>query len=67
MRSSLGLFVLTFVLSCALASTAQQKLTPTGATAHVGESATVCGTTASIHQATRSKGEPTFRVQNYVL
>jgi len=30
------------------------------ATAHIGEFATVCGTAASIHQATRSKGEPTF-------
>jgi micrococcal nuclease len=60
MRSTLGVFVLMFALWCGTASTAQQKLTPAEATAHVGESATVCGTAASIHQATRSKGEPTF-------
>jgi hypothetical protein len=60
MRTAIGLLVLTFALCYGVASSAQQKLTPAEATAHVGESATVCGTAASIHQATRSKGEPTF-------
>ena len=43
------------------ASIAQaQTLTATQAKAHEGENATVCGTVASEHTATRSRGEPTF-------
>jgi hypothetical protein len=44
-----------------LASVAQaQTLTAAQAKAHVGENATVCGTVASEHTATSSRGEPTF-------
>jgi hypothetical protein len=37
-----------------------QTLTAAQAKAHAGENATVCGTVASEHTATRSRGEPTF-------
>ncbi len=37
-----------------------QTLTAAQAKAHEGENATVCGTVASEHTATRSRGEPTF-------
>lgn len=37
-----------------------QTLTAPQAKAHEGESATVCGTVASEHTATTSRGEPTF-------
>jgi DNA/RNA endonuclease YhcR with UshA esterase domain len=48
------------VLVTASASLAQQKLTPSEARAHIGESATVCGTVASSRYATSTKGQPTF-------
>ena len=60
MRSTSGLLVLMCALCCGVHSSAQQKLTSAEATAHVGEHATVCGSVASVHYATRSKGEPTF-------
>jgi hypothetical protein len=37
-----------------------QTLTAAQAKAHEGENATVCGTVASEHTATSSRGEPTF-------
>lgn len=36
------------------------ELTPQQAAAHVGETATVCGTVASANYSTRTKGQPTF-------
>jgi len=60
MRSASGLLVLIFALGSAVSSFAEQRLTATQAKAHVGEQATVCGSVAGVHYATRSKGEPTF-------
>jgi len=39
---------------------AQKRLTAEEAKAHIGETATVCGTVVSTHYATRTKGSPTF-------
>ncbi len=41
-------------------ASAQQKLLPSEAKAHVGEPATVCGTVASSRFAASTKGQPTF-------
>jgi len=41
-------------------ASAQQKLQPSEAKAHVGETATVCGTVASSRYAASTKGQPTF-------
>jgi hypothetical protein len=37
-----------------------KKIPPTQAGQHIGETATVCGTVASEHFASTSKGQPTF-------
>jgi hypothetical protein len=37
-----------------------QEIPATEAAKHIGENATVCGTIASEHTATSSKGTPTF-------
>ncbi len=50
--------VATLLLSTSIAQA--QTLTAAQAKAHEGENATVCGTVASEHTATRSRGEPTF-------
>ena len=50
---------ITALLFCASIGQAQ-TLTASQAKAHVGENATVCGTVAGEHTATRSRGEPTF-------
>ena len=49
-------------LALVLASTTllAQQISATDAAEHVGENATVCGTTASERTATSSKGSPTF-------
>ncbi len=49
-------------LGFVLASTTllPQQIPATDAAKHVGENATVCGTIASEHMATSSKGTPTF-------
>ena len=39
---------------------AQNKLSPTAAKDHVGETTTVCGNVASTHYAASTKGQPTF-------
>jgi hypothetical protein len=39
---------------------ASSKLSPSEASKHVGEKATVCGKVAGSHKATNSKGTPTF-------
>ena len=41
-------------------ASAQQKLQPSEAKAHVGERATVCGIVASTRYAASTKGQPTF-------
>ena len=51
---------LLLLLTTASVSLAQQKLTPAEAKAHVGETATVCGTVASSRYAASTKGQPTF-------
>jgi hypothetical protein len=49
---------LLFVL--ASSTSLAQEIPATEAAKHVGENATVCGTVASEHTATSSKGTPTF-------
>jgi DNA/RNA endonuclease YhcR with UshA esterase domain len=51
---------LLLLLTTASVSLAQQKLAPVEAKAHVGETATVCGTVASSRYAASTKGQPTF-------
>jgi micrococcal nuclease len=54
-------FVSLFVVLCfAVPSLAQKRLTASDAAVHVGETATVCGSVASTHYSTRTKGQPTF-------
>ena len=60
MQSTSGLTVLLFALCCSVCCNAQQRLTAAAAKAHVGEQATICGNAVRVHQATRSRGEPTF-------
>src|SRR5207248_2636943 len=52
-------WLLLTILVTATAS-AQQRLQPSEAKAHVGETATVCGIVASSHYAASTKGQPTF-------
>ena len=41
-------------------NTTKQHITPEEARNHIGEVSTVCGKVASLHWATKTKGEPTF-------
>jgi DNA/RNA endonuclease YhcR with UshA esterase domain len=52
-----SLLFATVVVSIA---SAQQKLLPSEAKAHIGEPATVCGTVVSSRFAASTKGQPTF-------
>lgn len=53
--------ILSTVLAITFCTAAQSsKLTPKEAKHHIGETATVCGSVASTHYATQSKGQPTF-------
>lgn len=45
---------------CVVAAVAQQHISAAEARDHIGQVATVCGKVASLHWATRSRGEPTF-------
>jgi hypothetical protein len=56
--SARTLLVLSFVCLAPLAMA--QTITATEAGKHIGEHATVCGTIASEHTATSSRGTPTF-------
>jgi hypothetical protein len=51
-----------FLAGAALGACTSQAagLTPAQAAAHVGQTATVCGTVASAHYAENSEGQPTF-------
>lgn len=60
MRITSGRVLLLLFLICTLEGFAQQRLTAADARLHIGQQATVCGTVASVHFASRSKGEPTF-------
>jgi micrococcal nuclease len=62
MRTASGRVVLSLLLflSCHPLLCAQQKLTAAEAKLHVGQQATVCGSVAGLHFASRTKGEPTF-------
>ncbi len=52
----LSILILTFAVSVF----AQETVTPEDAAKFIGQQKTVCGTVASAHHATRSKGQPTF-------
>jgi hypothetical protein len=41
-------------------SLAQHRIAPVQANSYVGQVATVCGKVTGVHQAMRSKGQPTF-------
>jgi hypothetical protein len=56
---TLRLFALLVALHPAI-SLAQQRIAPEQAKDYVGRVATVCGKVAGVHQAMRSKGQPTF-------
>ena len=60
MRRASCVLVLIYAFGCAICSCAQQRLTAAEAKAYVGQQATVCGSVAGVHQATSSRGEPTF-------
>jgi DNA/RNA endonuclease YhcR with UshA esterase domain len=52
-------FLLGLYWICSIAL-AQDTISPDNAANFIGQQKTVCGTVASAHQATRSKGQPTF-------
>lgn len=54
------LFMVLLLAGCAVTAGAQQHITAAEARDHVGQVATVCGKVASLHWATRSKGQRTF-------
>jgi hypothetical protein len=54
--SAAALFVFSLISSLA----AQSRLTSTEAKAHIGETATVCGSVASTRFAASTKGQPIF-------
>ncbi len=54
------LFRLALLLVLASSTALAEEIPATEAAKHVGENATVCGTIASEHTATSSKGTPTF-------
>ena len=56
-RWSLKWFLLTLIVT---STASAQKLQPSEAKAHVGETATVCGIVASSRYAASTKGQPTF-------
>jgi hypothetical protein len=49
-----------FLFGFVSTAAAQQTITPEDAAKFIGQQKTVCGTVASAHYATRSKGQPTF-------
>jgi hypothetical protein len=51
---------LALVLVLASSAALAQEIPAAEAAKHVGENATVCGTIASLHKSTSSKGTPTF-------
>ena len=51
-------FLLTILVTTT--ASAQQKLQPSEAKAHIGQTATVCGIVASTRYAASTKGQPTF-------
>jgi DNA/RNA endonuclease YhcR with UshA esterase domain len=53
---ALSILILTFAAS----AFAQETVTPEDAAKFIGQQKTVCGTVASAHYATRTKGQPTF-------
>jgi hypothetical protein len=61
MRASKFLFLMVLCFTANLPVDAQsKKITAAEAKNHVGENATVCGTVASAHFASSTKGQPTF-------
>jgi hypothetical protein len=52
----LSILILAFTAS----AFAQETVSPEAAAKFIGQQKTVCGTVASAHYATRSKGQPTF-------
>lgn len=57
-RTNLACFLAVFALGAC--TSRAEGLTPAQAAAHVGRTATVCGSIASTHYAERSDGQPTF-------
>lgn len=57
-RFRFGVWLLLGVLASTILSAT--TITPSEASKHVGENATVCGVVAGVHTATRSRGNPTF-------
>jgi hypothetical protein len=57
-QTSLACFLAGIVLAACASQAA--GLTPAQADAHVGQTATICGTVASTHYAEGSDGQPTF-------
>jgi len=52
--------LMTAILLLSSSGTFAESITASQAKAHEGENATVCGTVASEHTASSSRGEPTF-------
>ena len=59
-RKSKILILSILILTFAASAFAQETVTPEDAAKFIGQQKTVCGTVASAHYATRSKGQPTF-------
>jgi hypothetical protein len=59
-RTSKLLVLSILVLAIAAPAFAQETISASDAATFIGQQKTVCGTVASAHQATRSKGQPTF-------
>lgn len=54
------LVLLILFLALTVSAFAQETISPEDAANYIGQQKTVCGTVASAHYATRSKGQPTF-------
>ncbi len=52
------LLIMAFLLGLVSIAEAQETISPRDAAKYIGETKTVCGTVASAHYATRSKGNP---------
>jgi hypothetical protein len=59
-RKSKVLILSVLILSLTASAFAQETVSAVDAAKFIGQQKTVCGTVASVHQAVRSKGQPTF-------
>ncbi|MGA3116955.1 MAG: DNA-binding protein [Syntrophobacteraceae bacterium] len=60
MKSFKLLFIMALLAGLVSIALAQQTITSDDAAKFIGQQKTVCGTVASAHFATKSKGQPTF-------